>query len=124
MAGNGRKKGSEALLTALAAGKSVKDAALAAGIGERTARRRLAEPDFARRVAEARAGMLSQALGRLADGMSEAADTLRYLLNARGETVRLSAARSILELGPRLRDAVELELRIAALEERFKEKQQ
>jgi hypothetical protein len=117
MARNGRRKGDAALLLALAAGRTVRDAALAAGVGERTATRRVADPAFRRRVAELRAEMVGRALGRMADGMTEAADTLRLLLAARGESVRLGAARALLELGAKLRESVELEQRILALED-------
>jgi hypothetical protein len=121
MAEKGRRKGDDALLTALASGQTVRDAARSAGIGERTAFRRVADPDFRRRVAELRAEMIGRALGQLADGMTEAAGTLRKLLAADGESVRLGAARSILELGNKLREAVELERRMADLEQRMTE---
>jgi hypothetical protein len=116
MAENGRRKGDAVLLLALAGGQTVRDAARAAGIGERTASRRLVDPDFRQRVGELRADMVQQALGKMADGMAEAADTLRQLLHAKSESVRLGAARSLLELGVKLRESVELETRIAALE--------
>ena len=116
MTGNDRRKGDDALLLALAAGKTITDASIAAGLGERTARRRLDGPDFRRRVAEARTEMVSRALGKLADSMTEAADTLRQLLRAEGESVRLGAARSVLELGNKLRESVEIEARLQALE--------
>jgi len=117
MAENGREKGDDALLLALAAGDTVRAAAKKAGISERTASRRLADPDFRRRLTEARADMVQRALGKLADASTEAADSLRKLLQAKKETVRLSAARTILELGNRLREAVEFEQRLSALEE-------
>ena len=60
--------------------------------------------------------MAQRALGKMSDGMAEAADTLRQLLKAEAESVRLGAARSILELGSKLREAVELEDRIGELE--------
>jgi len=116
MAENGRRKGDAALLLALAAGQTVRDAAAAAGIGERTATRRLADTAFRRRVAELRGEMVGRALGRMADGMSEAADVLRQLLAAESESVRLGACRALLELGVKLRESVELEARVAALE--------
>jgi hypothetical protein len=50
MAENGRRKGEAALLVALAAGMTVRDAAVAAGIGERTATRRVADPGESVRV--------------------------------------------------------------------------
>jgi hypothetical protein len=44
--------------------------------------------------------------------MTSAADTLRGLLDAANSgTVRLGAARALLELGPKLRESVELEER-------------
>ena len=122
MAEIGRRKGDAALLLALAGGQTLRDAAASAGIGERTATRRVAEPEFRRRVAELRGEMVGRALGRMADGMTDAADTLRALLQAEGESVRLGAARSILELGNKLRESVELEERLSALERRNNEK--
>src|SRR5262249_58592358 len=78
------------------------------------------DPGFRRQVHDLRAQMLGQAAGRVADGMAEAAGCLRDLLKAKAESVRLSAARSLLELGVRLRDSVELGERIAALESALK----
>jgi hypothetical protein len=63
--------------------------------------------------------MVDKALGRLADAMTEAADVLRNLLASEDERVRLPAARALLELGVKLRESVELEERLAALEERL-----
>lgn len=116
---NGRRKGDAAFLLALAAGQTACDAALAAGIGERTATRQLADPAFRTRVSELQGEMVARALGHLADGMAEAAETLRALLKAESESVRLGAARSLLELGNKLRESVELEERLAALEGRL-----
>jgi hypothetical protein len=117
MAAFGRGKGDDALALALASGQTLRDAAAAAGIGERTASRRWADPAFRRRVDELRADLVARALGRLADGMAEAADVLRALLAAgTPPAVRLGAARSLLELGCRLRESVELEARLTALE--------
>jgi hypothetical protein len=121
MAEIGRRKGDDALLLALAAGQTVRDAARAAGIGERTATRRLTDPSFRRRLVELRADMVNRALGKIADGMSDAAATLRKLLKAKGESVRLGACRAMLELGVKLRESVDLEERFALLEGRAEE---
>jgi hypothetical protein len=118
MADNGRKKGDLALLLAFAAGHTVRDAASLAGIGERTATRRIADPEYRRQITELRADMVQRALGKLVDAATQAVDTLRGLLAAESESVKLGAARSILELGCKVKEAVELELRIAALEQR------
>lgn len=119
MAENGRRKGDDALLLALASGQTVRDAARTAGVGERTATRRLADPAFARQVDALRAEMVRRALGKMADGMAEAADTLRQLLRAESESVRLGACRAALELSVKLREAVEFEQRLAAVELRL-----
>src|SRR5262245_10582637 len=103
MAENGCRKGEDAFLLAVASGKSVREAAALADISERTGTRRMADPHFRGLVSDLRSRMVQQALGRLAEASTEAADTLRALLRAEGETVRLGAARSILEIGQRLR---------------------
>lgn len=103
-------------MLALASGQTLRDAANAAGIGERTATRRLADPAFRRRVDELRGEMVRRALGKMADGMADAADRLRQLLAARSEAVQLGACRALLELGVKLRENVELEQRLTDLE--------
>ena len=115
----GTQKGNTSLIAALAGGATVKAAAKSAGLGRRTAYRRLEDPDFRRRVAEARREMLARAVGTLADASTAAAAKLRDLLDAESETVRLGACRAILELGAKLRESDELAERIAALEERL-----
>lgn len=87
-------------------------------MSERTAHRRLEDAGFRQQVTEARARLVENALGQLADASTEATATLRALLNADGEGVRLGAARSILEIGAKLRESVEYEQRLAALEQR------
>jgi HEAT repeat protein len=115
----GRLKRGEALALALAAGRTVREACRECGISERTAYRRLEDPTFRHLVTEARSEMIKRAVGALADDAVKAADTLRNLLKAESENIRLGAARSILELGTKLRESVELEDRLVALEERF-----
>ena len=117
MAGSGRRKADDALMLALARGDTVAGAAEAASVAERMVYRRLADADFCRRVTELRAAMVQRALGRLADASVEAVDTLRRLLTAGTDSTRLGAAKAILELGTRLRESVELEQRLAAIEQ-------
>jgi hypothetical protein len=101
------------LAVALAAGQEVADAARSARLSERTAYRRLADPDFRRRVAELRGRAVDRALGRLSGTMAQAADRLKALLDSDDERVALAAARAVLEFGHRLREQVELEERVA-----------
>ena len=119
MTAGGRKSADSALVTALAAGGTVEASAKAAGVSEATAYRRLREPIFRRRVTEARDEMVGRAVARLSATSTLAADCLRELLRAKAETVRLGAARAILELGSKLRESEELAERIAALEQRL-----
>jgi transposase-like protein len=124
MAPNGTANGpftprQEAVALALAAGATIPDAAGRAGCGARTIKRWLAtHPAFRRRVGELRGEMIGRALGKLADGMVDAAGVLRELLAAQSDQVRLGACRALLELGTKLRESVELEARLAALEAR------
>jgi hypothetical protein len=121
VAHRGRRNGDEALALALASGRTLRDAAAAAGIGERTATRRWADPAFRRRVSDLRGELVGLALGKLADGMADAAVTLRKLLNADSEAVRLGACRAMLELTVKLRDAEEVARRLEELELRLEE---
>ena len=53
-------------------------------------------------MAELRGEMVQLSLGRMADGMSNAADVLRALLAADSESVRLGAARSLYGAGSQI----------------------
>ena len=111
-----RSRSEELLLGALAAGSPVDQAAETAGVSVRTAYRRLADPGFARRLAQARDELISSALGELVECASEAVAALRALLQAKDERVRLGAARNTLEQLLRLRETLTLSQRLAALE--------
>jgi hypothetical protein len=116
VAHRGRQNADEALALAVAAGQTLRDAAAAVGVSERTAARRWADAAFRLRVSNLRTEMVQRSLGRMADGMSDAAAKLRELLTAESESVRLGAARALLELGVKLRESVELEARLLAVE--------
>ena len=110
-----RRKNVDALALALASGDSVVEAAAKANMAERTAYRRAAEPGFHERVQTLRGDMMKNAMARLAAGMTEAVDVLRALLKASAESVRLSAARTLLDMGVKVRGA-EMEERVNKLE--------
>src|SRR5437763_8329362 len=116
MADIGGQKGQDTLALALASGQTIRDAAASAGVAERTATRRVAELAFRQRVAALRSDMLARAAGQMADGMTQAVTTLRQLLSARSESVRLAAARSILEIGPKLHESLDLDERLREVE--------
>ena len=120
MARRCRKKAEEALLLALACGATVEGAARQAGLSERTAYRRLGGPDFQRRLQELRADMVQRAAGALTAAGGEAVRALLELLRSSPVAgVRLGAARVVLEMGLKLREATETEERLTALERRL-----
>ncbi len=116
---------SAALLAALIEGETVASAAKAAGVSERTAYRRLAEPDFQRDLAERRRQIVAAVSARLAAVGDSAIDTLLVLKDDEAVTasVRLSASRCLLEhLGKlaELADAADVGERLSALEQELR----
>lgn len=93
-------------------------AAQAAGVGEKTIHRWLKRPDFASALREAQANAVGNALGRLRSTTGEAVETLRHLaVGANSESVRLGAARSILDFALRATELEDLAERIEHLEQ-------
>ncbi|HEV3446504.1 MAG TPA: hypothetical protein VG099_17805, partial [Gemmataceae bacterium] len=119
---NGTPAGEDELILALAAGATVREAAEQAGIGERTAHRRLSDADFRRAVSEARGRMFDAARGRLAGLASKAAETLERLMESEKPAVALGAAKAVLEVGSRLGKSTEVEEGISLLEDEAGEK--
>jgi hypothetical protein len=98
MPARGRKYVDEQIIFALVVGGDVAAAARHARCSEKTVRRRLAEPSFARRVSEARAELRSRAIGRLSFEATATVETLVQLRNtADAETVKLGACRLLIE---------------------------
>lgn len=116
VAASGRKNADAALLAALAGGATIAQAAQQAGVSERTAHRRLAEPAFRAQLDAARAELVRATLGRLLRHGTAAADALVRLLEQAPPATRLGAARAIIELGGKLRESEDIERRLAALE--------
>lgn len=116
MAGKGRNSLNATLAAHLAAGLTVRETAATAQCSERTVYRRLKSAKFRRAVSRLRARMVDSATGRLADGMSQASDTLRQLLADPDSTVRLRSSAKLIELAVRLRELNELEKRVDVLE--------
>jgi len=105
------------IAAALAAGATHRAAGEAAGLSERTVRRRLESPEFAAHVANERTKLVT----RVADGLTgltlEAVETLRSLLSSEvTPAVRCRAAQGILAASRIWRDASEMEDRLQELE--------
>src|SRR5437588_12703673 len=101
MAENGTKtgksdirKGSEALVLALARGLSVRKAAEESGIAERTIWRRLKDPAFQAKISEARMATMRRTVGILTTVSAEAVKTLRGLMkSAASDAAKVNACR-------------------------------
>ncbi len=92
--------------------------AKAAGVSQRTVRRRLSDPEFAAKVEAVRSEVLRRAVAKVSAGAVSAADTLLALLRpSEGSMVRLGAARAVLDFGIRLRAEVELSDRLRVVEQ-------
>ena len=118
MAQKGKRNADHQLLLALACGASVENAARQAGVSESTAYRRLADSDFGQRLKDLRADMVQRTAGALTAAATEAVRTLLELQKPSAPpAVRLGAARSVLEIGMKVREVADLEERLVALEE-------
>ncbi len=110
----------EQMLLALASGASVKQAADACNLSERTIRRRLDDASFVARLRAMRSDVLDGVLGRLTFAAASAVEVLKTLMaDAESETVKLGAARAVLEHAGKLRADIEFESRLAELERRL-----
>jgi hypothetical protein len=120
MAAGRKKKADEGLVLALACGATPEGAAQKSGLSLRTVYRRLAQPEFRQRVDQVRAEMVRRVAGLFTAAAMASIKTFTTLQeSACSEAVRLGAARAIIELGCKLRQAVELNERVAALEARL-----
>jgi hypothetical protein len=115
-----RKKADEIFMMALACGATIVAAAQKAGVSRATAYRRLQDPEFRSRLQEARSDMVNRAAGTLTAAATEAIKTLLSLQQTNvPHATRLGAARSILEIGIKMREVADLEERLKALEGRM-----
>lgn len=121
MARKRNKSTEQALLMALAIGATVENAARKAGIGERTAYRRLADPDFRARLSQARQEAVVRTAGMLTGAAVGSVKTLVDLQQDASvpAAVRRGAARDVLEMAVKYRESAEMEQRVAAIEDRL-----
>ena len=117
MPGGSKKAADAALIVHLASGVSPAGAAKLAGVSEATCYRRLADPTFRQRVEAARSSFWERALGILSKGAAESATVLRRLLRSEDGRIKLQAAKVLLDQGIKVRDQVDIEQRLANLEE-------
>jgi DNA-binding NarL/FixJ family response regulator len=112
-----RKTADPILLSALASGLSLQQAALKAGISISTAKRRVADDAFKAELTAMQDECVAAARAVLLDNSAVAAATVASLLSQKfPPSVRLAAARTILEYGPTVQTAKQIEDRLAEVE--------
>ncbi len=112
------EKNSELALI-LASGVTITSAAEQTQVCRKTVQRKLADPEFRKLVSDLRRQMFTDALGRMAEHATRAADALGTLVDGDDPALRLRAARAVLSLGLRLNDAVDVSERMDELERQF-----
>lgn len=116
-----RKRGEEALLAALAAGHSYREAAKITGLSLTTVKRRMADPLLRLELEDLKRQVVQQTAASLADASTAAVSTLKDLLASSEEWVQLRAAVALVDISIRYREALELSERVAHLEELARE---
>jgi hypothetical protein len=110
----------DTLLDALLAGATIRTAAERAGVSISTARRRLADPGFSRRLSEARSEVRRSLVDRLTATATASVGVLAAVLAdpAASPSVKVRAAEVALNSAVKWVSVADLEQRIAALEDR------
>lgn len=111
-----RQAADEVLLDALAVGNSYAGAGELAGCSARTARRRVSDPAFRAELAQRRAARTLELAGSVSTLEVLALATLRDCLASERDSDRIRAAAVALSAGQRLRQAVDVDDRLAAQE--------
>jgi hypothetical protein len=122
MPNEGKRGADGKLQLALACGATAEVAARQAGVSESTVRRRLKEPAFQAKLNKLRAEMHVRVADQLTAASTEGVRTMVQLMKETNSgTVRLGAARSVVELSTKVRETADLAVRVAELEQRLAE---
>jgi hypothetical protein len=106
----------ERAVLALLTFPNLKTAARKAGVGVRTLKRWLAEPDFKADYAEARRRYLEAALGRLQRASGKAVSRLIQLVGSADSKVAVRAALGLLDRSIKAAETMDILLRLEQLE--------
>jgi hypothetical protein len=101
---------------------TVAQAAQLAKISSTTGWRYLRDPDVLARLRETVHGSLEQSKVLLQTGLAEAVESLRRLLSSKNEPVQVAAARALLELGLKVIEIDDIQIRLDRLEQIAKSK--
>jgi hypothetical protein len=117
--GDKRERTSERLVAALLSEPTYERAAKAASLSKATVLRRMRDPKFRAAYRAARRDLLEATVARLQQAATDAVITLQRALNCRTPSVRVTAARSILDYALRAAELVDLEERLEEVEQRL-----
>ena len=116
----GRRTTDELILGALACGATQEAAAQKAGVSRATVQRRLQEPEFRQRLKDLGSDTVKRSAAAMTAAWPEAFKAFLALLGSSvPPATRLGAARTIYELGMKLREVTDTEERLKALEEQM-----
>jgi hypothetical protein len=120
MTGHGAKfaRKMEQAIAALLTRPSIEDAARVAGVGEKTIRRWMQEPQFKARYLQARGDSVRQSIARIQQATGAAGATILRLMTDPNvpSAVRLRAAESVFGLAVKGIELEDIEMRLAELE--------
>jgi len=120
MANEGKRGADGKVLLALACGATAEMAARQASVSESTVRRRLRDAAFIAKLNKVRAEMHLRIADQLTAASTEGVRTMIQLMKENNSgTVRLGAARSVVELSTKVRDTADLAVRLTELELRL-----
>jgi hypothetical protein len=120
MAKYDKRKADPLILAALVCGASSEQAGAKAGVSGRTVRRRLNNAAFRRKLNRVRNEMQMRTADQLSAAGTEAVRTLIRLMNAAAPpNTQLGAARSVVELGIKVRETADLAVRLTEVEQRL-----
>jgi hypothetical protein len=118
MSQKGKTRSDEPLIAALVAGLSIAASAREAGMSTRTAQRRMADQEFQKKFAEAKARLVRETTVRLTANSGRAVDVLKKIFTDKKATsaARVTAAVNTIRLTLEAHEIESLEQRITALE--------
>ena len=114
----------EAVIVALLANPTMKDAAAHAGVSEATVWRLMQREEFQKRYREAQEKAFDGALGTLQGAAMEAIATLHRNLSCKGPATEVQAAKTLLDFTLKAREQFDHAARIRALEATLKAREE
>jgi hypothetical protein len=104
-------------IEALLAAPSIRQAAAATGLGEKSIRRWLRLPEFAHAYEQARYQVFSDALTDLRSATQDAVEALRTAVKQETGALRIKAATAVVRLSIQSAETLQLEARLERLEQ-------